>query len=458
MTLIRPRLTDYFGISRAQVELDFAIPFLDEDIPLYVDPFLLWKSPSQQDQALHTVVINSFNNLNRLLRQGNQEEARKILITASECFEVGLGHSKKRRGNRIGVATADQILTLFSQIEYYGQHGFSHFEEIQLYVKDISKDRVSDICCSFIKSFLIDFTIDACNAVGIPTQDAKIDAVYDYRNNRFEDGKTAKLPVNPQNGQPIVLVPKRWLRYGPWLDFDEYFRSYCPRDDIFNPNEPVDRVRVLNYNRDHYGVVRAYVEAKERQQADCHNDPLFTQIPIQSAKRKFAEIRSLPTGKTDRADKRFEDLQVQLLASLLYPQLDFAAEQSRTDSGALIRDLIFYNNRKIPFLDEIHTDYGSRQLVFELKNVAEISRDHINQLNRYLDSGLGKFGVFVTRNQLTRAMERNLVDLWSGQRRCIIVLTDEDVDLMVNVFDSRQREPIEVLQRSYVNFRRSCPG
>jgi len=28
--------------------------------------------------------------------------------------------------------------------------------------------------------------------------------------------------------------------------------------------------------------------------------------------------------------------------------------------------------------------YGSRQLVIELKNVREVEREHINQLNRYL--------------------------------------------------------------------------
>ena len=31
MAVIRPRLTDYHGILRAQAELDFAIPFFDED-------------------------------------------------------------------------------------------------------------------------------------------------------------------------------------------------------------------------------------------------------------------------------------------------------------------------------------------------------------------------------------------------------------------------------------------
>ena len=51
--LVRPRLNDYHGILMLQDKVDFAIPFLDEDIPLYVDPFLLWKSPSQMDNGLH---------------------------------------------------------------------------------------------------------------------------------------------------------------------------------------------------------------------------------------------------------------------------------------------------------------------------------------------------------------------------------------------------------------------
>lgn len=458
MTLIRPRLTDYHGISRAQADVDFAIPFLDEDIPLYVDPFLLWKSPSQQDQALHTSVVNSFNHLNVLMKKGLHAEAREKLIIASECSEVGLGQSKKRRGNRIGPNTADEILALFSEIQEYGRDGFTHFEEIQFYVKDISNDRVSDICCSFVKSFLVDYTIQECEELGIPRQDVALETLYNYRTNRFDSGVPASLPVNPDTLEPIIFVPKRWLRYGTWIAFDEYFRAYCPKDQIFNPAEPEDRVKVLVYNRQHYGAIRAYVEAKERQQADCHNDPLFSQIPVTSAKRKLAELRRLPTGNLQRADKRYEELQVQLLSSLLYPHLDFAAEQVRTDSGVHIRDLIFYNNRKIDFLAEIFQDYGSRQLVFELKNVAAIDSDHINQLNRYLNSTLGNFGVLVTRKPLKKAMFQNIVDLWSGQRRCILPVTDEDVDLMVNVFESRQRSPIEVLKKVYVDFRRSCPG
>jgi len=458
MVLIRPRITDYHDILVAQAELDFAIPHLDEDIPLYVDPFLLWKSPSQQDQALHTSLINAFNHLNFLLKKGKREQAVGDLIIASECTEVGLGYSRKRQGLRIGEKRASEILSLFETIPEYGQQGFRHFEEIQLYVDGISKDRVSDFCCSFLKSFLIDFTIDQCEALGIPLDDVVLPTVYDYQEYSFLADERVRLPVNPESGEPLIFVPKRWLRFTPWINFDDYFKDYCPHDDVFNPDEPQDRVKVLNYNRHNYGLVQDYVAAKIRTQEDCRADPLFRQIPVISAKRKLSEIRELPTGKTEKADRRYEDLASQLLASLLYPHLDFADVQSRTDSGTLIRDLIFYNNKSVDFLEEICTDYGNRQLVMELKNVRAIEREHINQLNRYLATGLGGFGVLVTRNRLPRAMRRNTVDLWSGQRKCIVTLTDEDLSLMVNVFDSRQRSPIDVLKRSYVQFRRDCPG
>jgi len=164
-------------------------------------------------------------------------------------------------------------------------------------------------------------------------------------------------------------------------------------------------------------------------------------------------IKKLPTGKTDNADKKYEDYVCQLLASLLYPHLDFADEQARTVSGVQIRDLIFYNSCSFDFLKNIYDDYSSRQIVFELKNVMEIDREHITQLNRYLANEFGRFG----RNPISKAMFKNTIDLWSGQRRSIIALIDTDLELMVNVYESKQRLPIEVIKRAYIQFTRACP-
>lgn len=455
--LIRPRLTDYHGIHAAQVDLDFAIPFLDEDIPLYLDPFMLWRSPSQQDQSLHTSLVNAFNHLGLLASQGREAEAIETLIIASECDEVGLGTSLTRKGKRIGTDKAKEIIDLFKSIPHYQQNGFRHFEEIQFFVEGVSKDRISDISCNFLKSFLIDFTIDQCEKLGVPTQPCAVDHVYDYRTNKFVREERVALPVNPENGSPIILVPKRWMRFAPWINYDDYFEKHCPQDEISHKPEDLTRVKVLTYNRQNYGAVERYVLAKERTFEDCESDPLFSQIPVTSAKRVFDQIKKLPTGKTGGADVKYEKLVGRLLPSLLYPKLDFAQEQARTEDGVSIRDLIFYNTRSTPLLQEFMDDYGSRQITFEMKNVAAIERIHVDQINRYLTDELGKFGVFVTRNHLKKAEMTRTVNLWAGQRKAVITLTDADLEQMVEVFESRQRDPMDIVNKKYVEFRRACP-
>lgn len=456
MAIIRPRLNDFHGLPFLQEEVDFAIPFLDEDIPLYVDPFLLWKINSQQDNSLHTSIVNLFNQIGRNYLNGKEVESRNILIELSECNEVGLGNSKSRKGKKIGVKTADDILNLFKAIPQIHNQGFQHFEEIQLLVDNISKDRISDISCSLIKSFLIDYTIDQCQKLKIPIEKCLI-SIYDYKSFKFKTEET-HLPLNPENNQPIILTPKRWLKYVPWINYDDFFQNYYIKDVDKHYDGKLNRVEILNFNRHNYDVIQSYITLKETDNRDLKNDPLFTQIPVNSSKRKISSIIKLPTGKTNNADRDYEDLMVQTMSSLLYPHLDFAKEQSRTDSGTQIRDLIFYNNRSYDFLSDIFDIYNSRQLVIELKNVKILEREHINQLNRYLTDNFGRFGIIFTRNKVPQNIFKNTIDLWSGQRKCILVLDDNDLQLMGEVYESKQRLPIEIIKRKYIEFTRSCPG
>ncbi|HEY2851217.1 MAG TPA: hypothetical protein VGJ18_00125 [Gemmatimonadaceae bacterium] len=452
-SLIRPRLNDYYELPFTQEQVNFAIPLLDDDVPLFVDPFLLWKSPSQQDRSLHREALAAFDRIARGGVSGDREKAIQQLIAISECAEAGLGSAKQKKGRRIGRETASDIIELYRAVPQVATAGIEHIETLQLLVGDISRDRISDITCSLLKSFLIDFTQDNCRRHQIPTEKVRVGDLYDDQANALSSVEV-DLPVNPHTKTPILLIPRRWLRRQPWISPDEFVRFSIEKDAA----APQVGDAVLHYNRDHYDMVLQYIQAKERVAADCKNDPLFKPIPIVSAKRKLSDIKKLPTGKTDNADKKYEDAVSQLLASLLYPELDFADEQSRTDSGTTIRDLIFYNNRTQDFLQDIYNDFNARQLVFELKNVAAIEREHINQLNRYLDGAFGRFGVFVTRKELPRAMRQHTIDLWSGPRKCIIALTDEDLSMMVNVFESKQRLPVEILKRAFVTFTRQLPG
>jgi len=205
-------------------------------------------------------------------------------------------------------------------------------------------------------------------------------------------------------------------------------------------------------------MVQTYVKIKERQQSDCKNDPLFKQIPVLSVKRKLDTILKLASGKTDNADKDYENNLCPLLATLLYPHLDFAATQSRTDSGVLIRDLIFYNNCSEPFFKNLHDQYGCKQLVIELKNVKEVEPEHINQVNRYLNDTFGRFAIIFTRNTPPKKILKNTIDLWSAHRKCILIMTDDDLKMMCEVFESKNRMPFEVINKKYVEFTRLLPS
>ncbi len=452
MAIIRPRLNDFFELPFTQEEVSFAIPFLDEDIPLYIDPFLLWKSPSQQDYSLHKSVVDSFNSIGKQFLSSKEGDSINTLIFASECDEIGLGDSKTKTGKRIGESLAHEILKLFKDIPQIRESGFIHFEEIQFFVNNMGRDRISDITANLVKSFLIDFTIDQCIKLGIPNEPANV-KVFDHRTHSFRDEEVT-LPRNPYSKQPIILVPKRWLRHIPYINFEDYYDKQFVKDTDKLPS----RVEVLDFNRQNYDIVQAYVQVKERQQADCKNDLLFSQIPVKSAKGKLNTILKLPTGKTDNADRKYEDNLSQLLASLLYPHFDFAKEQSRTDSGTLIRDLIFYNNRSYPFLKDIYDEYNCRQIVVEMKNVAKLEREHINQLYRYLGEQFGRFGIIFTRNNPPKNIIQNTIDLWSSKRNCILILTDEDLAFMCEVFESKNRNPIDVIKSKYIKFTQVLPS
>ncbi len=175
MNIIRPRLNDFFDLPFRQEDVDFVIPFIDEDIPFYIDPFLLWKSPSQQDNSLHLNLINSFNFLGHQYLKG-KTDCIDTLINCSECNEIGFGTSKSKTGKRIGEKIANEILGLYNDIPQISKSGFLHFEEIQLLIDNIAEDRISDFTANFIKSFLIDYTIDQCEKVNIPIE--KVDISY----------------------------------------------------------------------------------------------------------------------------------------------------------------------------------------------------------------------------------------------------------------------------------------
>lgn len=456
--MVNPRLSDVFGLVIRQDEVDFVVPHMREDVPLYLDPFLLWRSDDPEYRRLHADLLEFVDQVREHAVGGRDTRARVLLSAVSEPFELGLGYAAgTKRGSALGPGTIDGIVRTFQQVPQLQATGLDHLEVLALLVPGIAEDRISDLTASVIKHWLAEFTERRCKDFGVPTTSHRLvgwDAVaLDWR------PFVARLPQNPSDGSPVLLVPLDLLRRLPWINYGDYYRTtYAPL--VLPPgraNRAVAKHDVLAYNRAHFDTVRGYVAEREAACGACAADPLFTPLRLATVKKKVSEIKALPTGRDNGADRKFEELAFDVLSSALYPELDLAGQQERTISGAHIRDVIFHNDGKTPFLTDLRDQYGARQLVFELKNVAELDTEHVNQLHRYLDDEeMGRFGVLVARKPPKTSVQRNIVDLHSFKRRAVLCLNDSDLDLMVALLDSGRR-PIEALRKKHVEFTRQLP-
>ena len=456
--LVNPRLSDVFGLVIRQDEVDFVVPHLREDLPLSLDPFLLWKSDRTDYQELHQVLLGFVEQIRAHVIAGRIGAAHTLLAEVREPFELGLGYAAgSKRGSAIGPSLRSAIIETFQQVPQLESGGLDHLEILALVVPKIAEDRISDVSASVLKRWLAEFTASRCHELGIPTRRYRLTG---WNADRLDWRPfDASLPYNPIDGSPVLLAPLDLLRRLPWINYADYYKTTYARL-VLPPgrhNRAVPKDAVLAYNRANYEVVRGYVTSREEQSEACTPDPLFTPLRLDTLKRKAAQLRALPTGRVDGADKKFEDLAYDLLSSLLYPELDLAKAQVRTISGAHIRDIIFHNDGKTPFLQDLRDLYHARQVVFELKNVAALDSEHVNQLYRYLDGeNMGRYGILLARTPPPRNVQRNIIDLHSSKRAAVICLDDSDIELMVQLLDSGRR-PVNALRKKHVEFTRKLP-
>jgi hypothetical protein len=458
-TIANPRLIDVFGVEFSQEEVDFAIPRLQADIPLYVDPFLLWISKKTEYRELHANIIGFLQLVCDHVRTGKTDAAATLLAGCREPVAMGLGYAAgSRRGSNIGPALIASIMETIDNVPQLRNGSIRHIEELQLVVPGFAEDRVSDTASSIIKQFFIRYTAEQAALHNIPVLKVRLGEVFDVPLRRWVPAPEIGLPYNPIDGSPILLVPLDTLRRLPWINYGDYYRSaFSSRvAQTAKRDKRVAKEAVLKFNSRNYVEVENYVSERENIGDRCRPDPLFTQLAPATLRRKFEELRALPTGSSGGSDRRYEDLVFELLSSLLYPTLEFAESRVRTASGSHIRDLIFYNDGKSDFWRDIRARFESRQPVFELKNTRALETEHVNQLYRYLDEEFGRFGILVTRNPTPPAVIRNLVDLHSSKRTIILTLDDFDLDLMLSLLHSG-RDPSEVVKKKYIEFTRLLP-
>jgi hypothetical protein len=472
MSIVNPSALLLGNIS--QYDVDFVIPRLGVDVPVGIDPFLLFKSRNAEYRSLHETLVAVFNSGIDAIRRGKLSEARRV-FNFPEVSAIGLGYTlRSKRGSGVGAHLTGLIVETLTGSPSLQERGIRHVEEMQLVSAGIGPDRISDIAANVLKRFLIEYTQRQSVIWKLPVKSGvPVSHIYDPSSLEWADSYE-DLPVSPIDGSPILLVPRRLVRILPWINYDDFirteFKTYLSAKrqilksssrKLRNPNgvppkdaEAQTKHDIVTVTRRDIGLVERYVRSREQQSTDAR--PALDYIDEDACKEAEAlknKLSAIRPGKETAG--QYQQTVLEILNYLFSPELVDGKPEVRTLDGTERRDIIFTNESDESFWDYVRTQHDGILVMFEVKNTEHLDLTAINQTATYLGDRVGRLGVIVTRGSPSESVQRKIFSVWNDSgpnRKIILTLTDEQLQEMLDL-RCRDKSPTKWMQKHYREFR-----
>lgn len=285
--MIGVHFSDIFQVSSEELEKYGAFDIsLIADVPLFIDPFLLFSSEKPEYQYLHKQILDYLTFLKKKADEGVTDDK---LIDSWYTFPerkqnwfgyCELGNGGKGLGHEFAVNMHSMMPVAFKNLGTETITATSHLEKVGLFKQGVGKDNISDFTTNLILDYLLKYTenfakqyIDSslCKNLSIKK------AYFDYDVERWLP-RNYTLPYFQDDF--IILTPKdiltrdeTWINQHEMLErFDEisasidnaelralidnYFRSRIPTN-----LKAKDTDKVLKYAR--WETIRKYPELIE---------------------------------------------------------------------------------------------------------------------------------------------------------------------------------------------------
>lgn len=165
MRLSGTHFADSFGIERSVLEDYGAFNIsLINDLPLFIDPFLLFNSANPDYQALHEQIIDYMRFLKGVCLEGHIPEPLLLeWFTFREVKQTWLGFSKvgndgRGLGRDFAFSLSRNLMTAFRDFGEEQITAGSHLEKLCLLKDGVGRDNISDFTTNLIKGYLADYT------------------------------------------------------------------------------------------------------------------------------------------------------------------------------------------------------------------------------------------------------------------------------------------------------------
>ena len=140
--------SEYYGIESSVVENYGAVDISFVcDIPLFIDPMLIFNSEKEEYKVLHEEIIKYFHFLYQKATSGLQEKELKAWFEFNEVPNNWLGYSMS--GNKGAALGKKYAHFLYDNIRFATKTNniskSSHIEKIMLLYEGSGKDKISDL-------------------------------------------------------------------------------------------------------------------------------------------------------------------------------------------------------------------------------------------------------------------------------------------------------------------------
>ena len=316
--LVQIHFSDFFDVSQDTLRTYGAFNIsLVNDLPLFIDPFLLFNSEKPEYRHLHDEMIRYVRFLRDKAAAGSLNESLiGAWCTFPEVKQTWLGFSKSgNQGSGLGrdfaLALSQNLNTVFNNFGQETVTRGSHLEKLTLIQGGVGRDNISDFVTSLIKRYLLQYTAtfarthlrsDQRAARSVPR------VSFNYETETWQS-ETFELPI--RNNDYVILTPRDMLtKDETWINRPELVRDF---DDIAEslpnaalralvnnyfqqrlPRNPTDKERV----RAKIQTLQAYPEIIERyirkKEDEGDNAKPVSSLKVRQTEQLFVnEVRSL---------------------------------------------------------------------------------------------------------------------------------------------------------------------
>ncbi len=274
--------SDIFGIDPDTLEMYGALDVsLINDLPLFIDPFLLFNSNKPEYRELHEGILEYLLFLRDMAKEkGISQGLLKSWYRFGEVKQNWLGYSLVGNGGRgLGSNFAKSLYeNLHEVLTNFGNEEISqgsHLEKLCLIKEGVGKDSISDFTTNLIKQYLLEYTQSFAmqHLKSEQIREVKVPRVYFNFETRAWVSRKYVLPYF--NDDFVLLTPKGMLaREDTWInnsDLTDKFKSIIvsvPNEQLrsqlnqyFNSQLPRERKKRGGYKKPSKTAIHQAVRA-----------------------------------------------------------------------------------------------------------------------------------------------------------------------------------------------------